>query len=85
MKATEILKKRLVINSAYGCDTFQIVDFEVVDDTIKLHYDSHYNDEEHIYTLTFPSREIAKMLSGDEGFRCFGGEIIRTSTYRLID
>lgn len=77
MKATEILGKRLVISNDYGCDTFQIVDFEIVKDFMRLYYDSHYNDEAHIYAVTFPIDDIERMLSGDE-------VRVVTATYRLI-
>lgn len=86
MKATEILKKKLEINSSmFGCKTYLIVDFEINEvGFLKLWYDSNYNDESHTYGVVFSINETTKMLGGgevtdstNEGFRA-------TTTYRLV-
>lgn len=85
MKATEILAKRLVVISTwYGCANYEIVDFEVVDDTIKLYYDYHYNGKAHIYVLTFSFDEIEKMLNGEDVIVIVSGEVETKTRYSLI-
>lgn len=85
MKATEILKKRLEINSSwYGYASYEVVDFEIVNDTFKLYYDSHYNGEAHIYDVTFNALEMKKLTDGEDVVREADGEVTTTTTYRLV-
>lgn len=86
MKATEILSKKLEINSSwYGYASYKVVDFEVVNFKFKLYYDSHYNGEAHIYNLSFTMSEMNKLVHGSELVRETDGEVMVTTTYRLID
>ena len=86
MKATEILKKRLEINSSwYGYETFQIVDFEYKNCVFKVYYDSFYNNESHIYSVSFSPENATKLLTGSEVVNVAEGEVTTTTTYRLID
>lgn len=86
MKATEILAKRLEINSSwYGYASYEVVDFEIVNDTFRVYYDSHYNGEAHIYKILFTTNEMNKLLTGREVVSVADGEVTTTTTYRLID
>lgn len=86
MKATEILTKKLVIDSSwYGYASYKVVDFEIVNDTFKLYYDSHYNGEAHIHKTLFTTNEMTKLLTGREVVSKVDGEVMVTTTYRLID
>ena len=86
MKATEILKKRLEINSSwYGYASYEVVDFEYVNATLKVYYDSFYNGESHIYSVSFSPENATKLLTGGEVIDVAEGEVTTTTTYRLID
>ncbi|MBQ4214825.1 MAG: hypothetical protein II663_00960 [Bacteroidales bacterium] len=86
MKASEILKKRLEINSSwYGYASYKVVDFEYVNCVFKLYYDSFYNNESHIYSVSFSPENATKLLTGGEVIDVAEGEVTTTTTYRLID
>lgn len=86
MKASEILRKRLEINSSwYGCESYKVVDFEYVNDTFKVYYDRHYNGETHICKILFTTNEMTKLLTGGEVVNVADGEVTTTTTYKLID
>lgn len=86
MKATEILNKRLVINSTwYGYANHEIVDFEITKNgRIVVNYDDHFNGESHIYNLTFSFDEIEKMLNGENVVVMVNGEVDTITKYSLI-
>lgn len=86
MKATEILAKRIEINSSvFGCENYPIVDFEINEGCfLKLWYDSHYNDESHLYGVVFSISETTKMLGGGEVTDSPNAGFRATTTYRLI-
>lgn len=86
MKATEILNKRLEINSTwYGYANHEIVDFEIAENgKIIVNYDNHFNGEAHIYNLTFSIDEVKKMLNGEKIIVRCGGEVETTTEYSLI-
>lgn len=86
MKATEILNKRLVINSTwYGYANHGIVDFEIAENgKIVVNYDNHFNGEAHIFNLTFTNDEVKKMLDGEKVIVRCGGEVETTTEYSLI-
>ena len=86
MKATEILNKRLVIDSTwYGYANHEIVDFEITKNgRIVVNYDDHFNGLAHIYNLTFSVDEIEKMLNGEEVVVMVNGEVDTITKYSLI-
>lgn len=85
MRATEFLSKKLEINSSwYGYASYEVVDFEYVNDTFKVYYDSHYNGEAHIYNITFNALEMKKLTDGEDVVREAEGEVTTTTTYRLV-
>lgn len=87
MKATEILNKKLSINSTwYGYASHEIVDFEIAENgRIIINYDDHFNGEAHIYTLTFSIDEIEKMLNGEDiVVKAYGVDVDTITRYSLI-
>ena len=81
MKATEILNKRIEGNSLwYGYANHEIVDFEIA----KKRRDSsllwrHFNEEAHIYDLTFSIDQIERMLNGEKVIVRCGEEVTEYS------
>jgi hypothetical protein len=85
MKAKEILEKKLAINSSwYGYASYEVVDFEIVNDTFRVYYESHYNGEAHIYNITFNALEMKKLTDDEDVVREAEGEVTTTTTYRLV-